>query len=266
MSVGGSMSRMINWGVATIALICCAAGQAAPSARSTSPTPAKSVVRSVDSVLSKPVEVNVVSLPAQTPTITQSSAPFVIHVDKWPARETDWSAWAVALFTLVLAVATFLLWRSTEALANEARNTARRQLRAYVFPVQLEKAAGTSTEVTVAVKNFGSTPAYGLASAARAELTVSEDYLTPIDDAGHSLGILAPGSITEVKCREQIAIPNGPLADLDTAKTELYVHGLIAYTDTFGQKHWSRFRQVYRDGRFVACRSGNDADDAADLS
>jgi hypothetical protein len=190
----------------------------------------------------------------------------MIHIDRWPDRETDWSARAVALFTFVLAVATFLLWRSTKALADEAHDTARRQLRAYVFPVQFAKPPGMSTAVTVAVRNFGSTPAYGLAAAARAELTVSEDYLTPVADAGLPLGILAPGSDTVVKCQEQIAIPNAPLADIDTAKTELYVHGLITYSDTFGKKRWSRFRQVYRDGQFVACRFGNDADDSADVT
>ena len=125
---------------------------------------------------------------------------------------------------------------------------------------------GASVEAAVVIRNFGSTPAYGVAAAARAELTVSENYLSSVEDAGHPLGILAPSSQSLVKCQQQIAIPNSQLGDLDTANTELYVHGLIAYTDTFGKKRWSRFRQVYRDGQFVACRSGNDADDSADLN
>lgn len=260
------MSRMITWGTPIVALIFCGGVQMAPSAQPASPPLVQSAARSVDTAPPESAGVNVVSVPAVAPTTTQSSAPFVIRVDKWPDRGTDWSAWAVALFTLVLAGATFLLWRSTKALAEEARNTARRQLRAYVFPVQFEKPGGKSLEVKVVVRNFGSTPAYGLAAAARAEFTVSEDYLTPVVNAGHPLGILAPSSVTVVKCVEQIAIPNVRSADVDTANTELYVHGLISYTDTFGKQRWCRFRQVYRDGQFVASRSGNDADDSADLN
>ena len=39
----------------------------------------------------------------------------------------------IALFTVILGIATWLLWRSTRALVEGAEKTAERQLRAYVF-------------------------------------------------------------------------------------------------------------------------------------
>lgn len=259
------MNRTIALGAAIVALLCCAAGQPAPSAHPAPSSQVNPAAPAVESVPSKPVELKVVSPPPAAPATDQRSVPFVIHVDKWPEHETDWTAAAVALFTLALAVVTYFLWRSTKALADEARNTSTRQLRAYVFPVQFEKLIGASTNVRVTAKNFGQTPAYKIAMTAHAELAGSEDHLTPVTDAGPSFGILAPSSVTTVLALERMAIPNTPTqAEIDSATFALYVHGLIAYTDTFGKKRWSRFRQIHDGHQFVACRSGNDADDSPD--
>jgi hypothetical protein len=252
-------------------LICCAAVMASPSSPRVS-APKAAAAPAVDSAPPKLVTVNVASLPAAGLTTIQTSTPVAVRVDNWPEHETDWSAVSVAVFTAVLAVATILLagatfrlWKSTKALAEETSDTARRQLRAYVFPIQFQKPPGASTAVVVTFKNLGNTPAYGIAVAARAELAGSEDYLTQVTDAGPALGILAPGTVTTVRAQESIAIPNNPTpAEIDSATFALYVHGRVDYTDTFGKKRWSRFRQVYRDGQLVVCRSGNDADDFAD--
>lgn len=165
----GSMNRTIALDAAIVALLCCAAGQTAPSAHPAPSSQVNPAAPAVESVPSKPVEAKVISMPPAAPTTVQSSVPFVIHIDKWPEHETDWTAAAVALFTLALAVVTYFLWRSTKALANEARNTSTRQLRAYVFPVQFEKLIGASTNVRVTAKNFGQTPAYKIAMTAHAE-------------------------------------------------------------------------------------------------
>ena len=264
------MSRMIAWSAAIVALICCAGVEAAPSVP---PTPASHVkpAAPAETPPPKPVDVNVVSLPPAAPTTVQSSTPVVVRVDNWNEQREDSSGRWVAVFTLVLAVATFLLWRSTKALADEGRNTATRQLRAYVFPVQFEILADRPNKVRVTAKNFGKTPAYNIAMAARFELAASEDHLTPVNDAGPSLGILAPESVTSVKAeevqsQESAAGQNSRTPNSGNRNTfEQYAHGLISYRDTFGKRRWSRFRQVYRGGGFVACSSGNDADDSADF-
>jgi hypothetical protein len=122
-------------------LICCAAVMASPSSPRVA-APKAAAAPAVDSAPPKLVTVNVGSLPAAGPTTIQTSTPVSVRVDNWPERETDWSAVSVAMFTAVLAVATILLavatfrlWKSTKAMAEETSDTARRQLRAYVFPI-----------------------------------------------------------------------------------------------------------------------------------
>lgn len=197
----------------------------------------------------------------------RSSTPIVVHVDHWPEPRTDFSAWVIAVFTGVLAFFTVLLWRSTEYLAGEAHQTARKELRAFAVPVNIQFVnieMGTG-EVEITVRNLGRTPAYKIAVRARAEIASSEDHLSPIDDTGPPTGHLAPGTDTMVTYPILPAVPkNGE--EFDSATARVYVHGRITYTDTFGKKRWSTFRQAeIADRKLIACNTGNDTDDSEDI-
>src|SRR5665647_2600220 len=68
----------------------------------------------------------------------------------------------IALFTVILGISTWLLWQSTRDLVNGAEDTARRQLRAYVF-VEPGDFDGLNPQTAAVgyfnVRNSGLTPA-----------------------------------------------------------------------------------------------------------
>ena len=68
----------------------------------------------------------------------------------------------IALFTVILGIATWLLWRSTKALVAGAEQTAERQLRAYVHVENAEIIHSNDEwrpNIRISVKNYGQTPA-----------------------------------------------------------------------------------------------------------
>src|SRR5262249_51673089 len=69
----------------------------------------------------------------------------------------------IALFTVILAFATAFLYFATRDLVEGAEDTAKRQLRAYVFLDQMTIADPMGTpKISIRIKNYGSTPAYGV--------------------------------------------------------------------------------------------------------
>src|SRR5258706_6905725 len=70
----------------------------------------------------------------------------------------------IAAFTVILAFATAFLWGATRQLVKGADDTAKRQLRAYVFVDSVNVAnvveGSGPPESRVIIKNFGQTPAY----------------------------------------------------------------------------------------------------------
>jgi hypothetical protein len=207
---------------------------------------------------------------AQSPIVVTLTNP--LHIP-----EPDKSGWVVAgmtallaLGTGVLAFFTYRLWRSTSNLVREGHQTARRELRAYVFPSQFEKLVPrigdvvfASTEVSILIHNFGKTPAYQLRVAAKAEISMSMEHLERVADMGPVLGHLAPGATHATTVSIVPAIPPaGSGLEADTAKTTLYVHGRITYIDAFGVQRYTTFRQWNeRDGKFGSCGVGNETDD-----
>ncbi len=71
----------------------------------------------------------------------------------------------IAGFTIILAFATIFLWAATRDLVKDGRETAKRQLRAYIgvhkMKATIESIEGSDVKVVVSIilKNFGQTPA-----------------------------------------------------------------------------------------------------------
>jgi Ca2+/Na+ antiporter len=117
---------------------------------------------------------------------TNSTAPTVInifaskHADgKSECTSPDWKEWGsfalckslewldaektIAIFTVILAFATFYLWLATRALVRDAKETSQRQLRAYISANPSEISSAEKEErfvqITFILKNLGQTPA-----------------------------------------------------------------------------------------------------------
>jgi hypothetical protein len=175
---------------------------------------------------------------------------------------------ALSVVTAALAIFTYKLWKSTGDLVREGSDTAKRELRAYVFPMAIERERALQVHlgpVSVKIQNFGRTPAYQMAVSVRAEIARAPEDLTLIATAGPALGHLAPGAQYATSVTPVVAIPShiGPsTSEFDDHGSELFVHGLIEYRDTFGRQRVTRFRlKGISDGNFVSCGRGNDTDD-----
>jgi hypothetical protein len=171
---------------------------------------------------------------------------------------------ALALVTGSQAVFTARLWRSTRRLAATGEATAHRQLRAYVgvghiaYEPSIESQA---TRVTITIRNFGATPAYKLAIAVDAQIATNEQQLSVATSTSRTLGHLPPG-VEFAITRTAVIAPGAGATDQINGVHSAFVHGCIEYVDTFGTPHFTRFRlQDGADGRFFACREGNDTDD-----
>jgi hypothetical protein len=85
----------------------------------------------------------------------------------WAAifQKLDITDTLLVVFTACLAVATFLLWQATCHLVNDARDTAERQLRAYVYVTFIDTELRQNPDgssvfaVNPSMKVFGITPA-----------------------------------------------------------------------------------------------------------
>jgi hypothetical protein len=176
---------------------------------------------------------------------------------------------ATAIIALVLvtgsqAVFTARLWRSTRRLAETGEATARRQLRAYVgvCHIAYEPAVeGQAPRVTITIRNFGSTPAYKLAIAVDAQIANNEQQLSVATSTSRTLGHLPPG-VDFAITRSTVTAPGAAATDPIDRTHSAFVNGCVEYVDTFGTPHFTRFRlQDGGDGRFFACREGNETDD-----
>ena len=173
----------------------------------------------------------------------------------------------LAGFTGILALSTVGLWVATQSILRDASDTSRKQLRAYLFieVCFFEKILNDSFTIVLNIKNFGQTPAskirvFGQARPFPDPKTQNFILKEPIDyritlgpNAGYSHAI----EVTKVSPEGINAITMGV--------DEVYVWGIIYYTDCFGVDQKTPFRLLQhgpaKDGanRFQVCAEGNDA-------
>ena len=191
----------------------------------------------------------------------------------------------LAGFTILLAIVTLALWGSTAQLAEDAKatgartittmeDTAKRQLRAYVFPIH----SGLSNLVVggvpafhVTIKNSGQTPAYRVKHRAAGWITTYpiEGAFPEIPPPGEqmvSTNNLGPGGdqVKNGNCSD-VPLTAGTMSDLEKGKSAIYVYGEINFRDAFGKDRWVNYRHMTggsvgfrRDGFIVHCEDGNE--------
>jgi hypothetical protein len=195
--------------------------------------------------------------------------------------------WALVGVTAILAVFTWLLWRSTGRLARDAKSsadatlnhleaTAERQLRAYVFMERMEIHPPASYATLpdlpqmpvyrTTYKNSGQTPAYDVQIEAaifleRPEVCTTENWSLPAStDEGMSVGTIAPGAVAFQLYDEKLKADQLQL--LRDGTRGLFFAGHISYRDVFSKKRQTNFRLMREPGThtFSACLKGNNSD------
>ena len=182
----------------------------------------------------------------------------------------------LAWFTAVLALSTIGLWSVSYLSLRHANKTTKRQLRAYVMiegaVLEAEPNLPNDWAIHVQVKNFGQTPAYGVAITTEYELADPKptEAIFPITAAAikHARTIMGPNKIHVLRLpcdNTRCYLTNGTFgfSRISSAGKKVYVWGRIDYM-TFDEHRWLTFQLVCHMGQVTAfsfSEAGNDADD-----
>lgn len=231
-----------------------------------------------------------VSATAPQDQVIASNAPQSQGINQVPPSKNEengngaFSGWTLGdKIAAIVAFFAFLQFLGVVATYFVMRDTARRQLRAYinptrgsiydgntVRPAQSNKAGFPYAELTV--KNAGATPAYDVVSFMEIAVIpiAEEDKLLPIIE----LKKIAPFTVApgmdfpkghwhgNALTQEEINSINAP------APTHaIFVYGRYEYRDAFNQKHFSNFRYQYigawpppPNTSFGVSKTGNESD------
>lgn len=185
-------------------------------------------------------------------------AEFGLWVGAVAALATAWAAWAAATAA------------KSAAASNEiARETAKRELRAYINITQV-RVDGLEGDARFCLeyKNCGQTPAYDIRGWNGIELRDIEStqiFESTGNDAG--LGVLGPGNSAYFIKPAPRRLVMKEFDMLRAGEAAIYLWGEISYRDIFGEWHTTRFRYfiggrhgVQPDRRMEYCDDGNEAD------
>jgi hypothetical protein len=152
---------------------------------------------------------------------------------------------------MLLALITVLLFIATANLADTTKDTAKRQLRAYVGvePRGVRRFVGTDLLIGhIAIRNFGRIPAKNIA------MFVVTDYYLDGGQRDFKIGDLYESTAT-LHPRAEMNYGAATGVDIDSIKvTEdaeadwmgfIFVYGKVTYTDDFGTKGWTEFCHRY---------------------
>jgi hypothetical protein len=142
----------------------------------------------------------------------------------------------VAIFTLVIAVFTFLIFW-------EAQGRCKKELRAYVSAVSFRESDGI-IQLAVRVKNFGKTPAHGL--------FVRATVYTSLDGEKRVLEEIKKSEYDDSRTRllhpgEEWDSFHGPLTDPISSTGFFLVIGRIIYRDIY-DRYWEAVFNFYHQG------------------
>jgi hypothetical protein len=180
----------------------------------------------------------------------------------------DW--WIIGL-TGGLVFASFLLFFVGLWQAKITRDTARKQLRAYlnIGEATIINFDTQRPIVQVMVKNFGQTPAYQvkILQQVNAQFPANRPLpvLDPKDEEWH--GVLAPGAHFVVMWPlDDPPIPDDRKQMIRRGVGAIYAHGRVTYEDAFGTEQWLIFKleyggpsEIHQAGNLATCKDGNDA-------
>jgi hypothetical protein len=170
----------------------------------------------------------------------------------------------IAVATVVYVVFTLLLWRETkrsayaakaaaeaaDATVNQMRDTAEKQLRAYVCldSAVIKFPQPDIPEAQVHFKNCGQTPAYdvrGWIHTWFGEYPLKETLPNAPDDLRKGTETIAPGRILIYVAPKKPPLPPPYVAVLGTDTFTLYVYGEILYKDIFGKERRTQYRLIH---------------------
>jgi hypothetical protein len=148
---------------------------------------------------------------------------------------------------------------ATEASVATMKDTAQRQLRAYVGVEHADLLPGRVARLVI--KNTGQTPAYDFAVAV---MSTVDDYPTPtalLSDEitpGGPRATLGADSVREKEI-PFATVPDHEVDGFRDGTRVLYVYGRLAYRDVFNEDRWTTFRYVFDADRrtVVAAAGGN---------
>ena len=169
-------------------------------------------------------------------------------------RLLTWATVALAFFTGLLFIFTFLLWRSTSQLVKETGDAARKQLRAYMT-LEICESRGLAHETPLAVKFslvcHGQTPASKVRVRGIIEiasLPLPFNYIAPeLRERCPQEFVVFPGKQTGVYgwitadapfTADEIREITSP-----TSSRRAHLHAKIIYTDAFGEQRETVSRQ-----------------------
>jgi hypothetical protein len=161
------------------------------------------------------------------------------------AADSAWWAWVAAISTIISTAAVLVAIGLTYQANAIARSTAKRELRAYIFPAgfnldwQLNLKDGAQNAVlNVVIKNSGTTPARRFQIDIRHSFEFSElDQFSAIAAYGQ-YSLLGPN---ETINSPSIRIPADEVTRSFREPAPVYVFGGFFYEDIFGEKHETRF-------------------------
>lgn len=184
---------------------------------------------------------------------------------------TGLSTLVIAVATVVYVIFTVFLWRQTKrsadaakcsadaarasaeaatATVTEMRDTAEKQLRAYVCvdSATLKFPQPDIPEAQVHFRNSGQTPAYNVRGWIHTwfgEYPLKEALPNAPDDLRKGTETLAPGRRSIFVAPQKPPLPPQYLALLGTDKFTLYVYGEIRYRDIFGKERSTQYRLIH---------------------
>jgi hypothetical protein len=183
-----------------------------------------------------------------------------LHEGHWPAHLPDWF---VAAFTLVLAVVTSLLVRSTNRLWEATKNAAERQeadtrilQRAYIAvePLGINLMLnGHDLIGNLAIQNSGHLPASRVAWTIHQKVSINgEDEEFPLGNYSGNI-VIVPGARSLRSSDKQSTIQEAQLLAGDSHQddraretpTYIFVWGGVRYDDGFGQMRTTTFCHRY---------------------
>jgi hypothetical protein len=192
---------------------------------------------------------------------------------------TDWWGIGVAggtLVVLVLQLIAFVVQASRLGQTiSVMKDTAERQLRAYVFPIKVgvKLYIGNVPEYRVIIKNSGQTPAYKLRHIDRF-LSGEFPRKEPLPDAvspDFSITNLGPGQKLEKSGIAQrcdgtpVIFTADALEKLKDGTAAIYAFGKIDFVDAFKRNRWIKYRYMtggdvgfHSDGKLIICQQGNE--------
>jgi hypothetical protein len=195
------------------------------------------------------------------------------------ARANNWAALIIAIFAAVLVIFTARLWRSTEKLwtvtnrtLQQAEQTSRKELRAYVSVEPLGITEYTGHNLLAGrfkLRNSGKIPArdvsiystIGLdADAARTDFPIGAPRISPT--------VLQPGAAMEFMSYEGYPIPADQVDSDEPLKLGgyFYVWGEVLYTDELNTMGWTAFCHRYTCEMFGMTAHAAGAGRASDRS